>query len=153
MIVALLLLWGCADAPPPAAPPEPTGTSSKELEARRKAINAKLKALVGDLAAQDRYDCCVKVPCSTCALYGGGCKCGEGLRRGEPVCDECAFLWLRGEGAEDVDPATVKSFQQVERELKGMACACPEHAEGATGATPRPRPPRTAPAAPGTSPP
>jgi hypothetical protein len=63
----------------------------------------------------------------------GGCKCGEGLRNGQPVCEECALMWQAGHGAEPgVDPASVRSFleakreKQVETEVRA-ACSCPEH--------------------------
>src|SRR5687767_6414088 len=77
--VLLLFLVACADPPP--APPT--------LEDRRKAIAADVRALVADLEAAGRYDCCIQAPCNLCATRAGGCRCGESLRRGEPVCEEC----------------------------------------------------------------
>lgn len=148
MIWALLL--ACADPAPVTPPPADAPADPAQFEPRRKELYAKLKDLRADLEEAGRYDCCVKNPCAYCAMRGGGCKCGEGLRRGEPVCDECAYLWLKGHGAEPVDPDSVRGFTEAERQVQGKACACPDH--DATGATPRPRPPRTGPDAPGTVP-
>lgn len=43
--------------------------------------------------------------------------CGEGLRRGEPVCEECALMWAKGQGDEpSVDPESVRSFLEAMRD-------------------------------------
>lgn len=81
-----------------------------------------------------RYDCCVKVPCTHCAVLAAGCKCGEGLRRGEPVCEECAYLWLQGQGDEPgVSKESVRSFLEASRAMQAgdSPCAC-EHDKGGT---------------------
>lgn len=135
----LLVLHGCgAEEPPPAyaAPEDPDA-----LAARHRALKEQLRALVGDLEAAGRYDCCIEHPCNECAMRMGGCKCGEGLRNGDPVCEECAMMWRSGQGAEpDVDPASVRSFLEAQREAEERAkasvappapapvCACPNHA-------------------------
>ncbi len=155
-----LLVVGCGEPPAGAATPVamPVGspaavdpTEARALEARRVALRAQMKALVGDLAAAGKYDCCVEAPCNLCAMRAGGCKCGEGLRRGEPVCEECAMMWKRGNGAEPgVEASSVRSFLEAEREMEAKAkreggrstdeavpapaptapaaCACPGHA-------------------------
>lgn len=101
-----------------------------DLKARHKAIREQIKALVGDLEAAGRYDCCIEHPCDTCAMRMGGCKCGEGLRRGEPVCEECAMMWRAGQGAEPVDPTSVRSFLEAEREMRAWAAAQKAAGEG-----------------------
>jgi hypothetical protein len=63
----------------------------------------------------------------------GGCSCGEGLRRGEPVCEECALMWKRGQGAEaGVQPNSVRSFLEMEhwmdRRYREEMCADPSPA-------------------------
>jgi len=109
----LLLL--CALACAPAAPTP---------EDRRAVIDAQTQALVDELQATGNYDCCVKSPCKTCATRQGGCKCGEGLRRGEPVCEECAMMWAMGRGDEPgVDPSSVRSFLEAARE-ETHTCRC-----------------------------
>jgi hypothetical protein len=131
-LLTVLLLLGCSPVEPQA--PAADVTDPAALEARRVALRDQLKALVGDLTTAGRYDCCVEAPCNLCAMRAGGCKCGEGLRNGEPVCEECAMMWRRGNGAEPgVDAASVRSFLEAEREMvdaaKGAAagCSCKEH--------------------------
>lgn len=126
-----LLLLACAQPSAPPAPreaPAPAGavapvtadTSKAEVEARRQALFAQIRAWVGELDAAGRYDCCVKVPCSHCAVMAGGCRCGEGLRRGEPVCEECALMWAAGQGDEPgVDAGAVRSFLEASRPGNG----------------------------------
>lgn len=123
-----LLASGCGDPPgSPSAATAPTpaavdSTDPAALEARRVALRAQLKELVGDLTVAGKYDCCVEAPCNLCAMRAGGCKCGEGLRNGEPVCEECAMMWKRGNGAEaGVDPSSVRSFLEAEREMEAKA--------------------------------
>lgn len=118
-----LLLLACssrpADAPaqPEAvAPAAPSLADKREVEARRAALFTQIRAWVSDLEEAGRYDCCVKQPCSHCAIMAGGCKCGEGLRRGEPVCEECALMWAAGQGDEPgVSPDDVRSFLEASR--------------------------------------
>ncbi len=119
--------------------------SDAEVRDRRREIHNSLAEFSQQLEAEGRYDCCVKTPCTWCALNTGGCSCGEGLRRGEPVCEQCAYLWRRGQGDEPgIDPASVESFLEAERELNQSkepapipaaedpkACVCGEEKEGA----------------------
>jgi hypothetical protein len=128
-----VLVWGCRDAPSapataPSAVPTAAPTTDDPFEARRQALFGEVRELVASLTAAGRYDCCTKSPCSHCALLAAGCKCGEGLRRGEPVCEECAHLWTKGQGDEPgVDPAQVRSFLEAEKAMMidgGRACAC-----------------------------
>ncbi len=106
-------LLACAVAP--SLPP----TAGDPLEARRAALSAELRELVTELEAAGRYDCCIETPCKLCATRAGGCRCGHGARAGEPVCEECALMWARGKGAEDVDASTIRSFLEAERRATG----------------------------------
>ncbi|MDP2312601.1 MAG: hypothetical protein Q8P41_06815 [Pseudomonadota bacterium] len=119
----LLLAVGCDPAVAPEDDPAVAPADDPAaLEARRVAIRDQVKALIGDLSAAGKYDCCVEAPCNLCAMRAGGCKCGEGLRNGEPVCEECAMMWRRGNGAEPgVDAASVRSFLEAEREMEAKA--------------------------------
>ena len=115
LLLALPLAWlaTCAE-PAPTPGPEPV-----DREARRRAIHAEVRSFVEDLEAGGDYDCCIKSPCSHCAMMAGGCKCEEGLARGEPVCEECALMWTRGQGkTPGVDPDSVRSFLEAERAMK-----------------------------------
>ncbi len=167
MPILLLALVACG-TPEPVAPgdraaavPASTGPDAPaDVDARHRALREQLRALVGDLEKAGRYDCCIENPCNTCAMRMGGCKCGEGLRRGEPVCEECAMMWRSGQGDEPgVDPASVRSFLEAQREMEARAkasvapadaaatltppaepvgCACPGHATGAKPAAATP---------------
>ena len=123
---------GCGAAPVSPAEVAPAEVAPAEadpaaLEARRLAIRDQVKALIGDLTAEGRYDCCVEAPCNLCAMRAGGCRCGEGLRRGEPVCEECAMMWRRGNGAEPgVEAGTVRSYLEAEQEMEARAKASVE---------------------------
>lgn len=117
--VVILLLWfGCQREPVVSLEEAAAEAVATDPEARRQEIVARLRGLVADLGAAGRYDCCIKIPCLHCAQRSGGCACGEGLRRGEPVCEECALMWLKGQGDEPgVDPACVRSFLEAERAM------------------------------------
>ena len=141
MLPLLLALWACGPTPPetpapapalppgaievvvvPAAPP----ADERAFEDQRKAIFAALRARVGQLQEAGTYQCCIKVPCTHCALMAGGCNCGPGLARGEPVCHDCALMWQRGQGIiEGIDPKDVCSFLEAERAMTegGGRCA------------------------------
>ena len=135
IIVVIGLMSGCLTEPAPV----------DDLEARRAALSQEVRGMVGELEAAGRYDYCVEVSCKQCALRVGGCRCGEGLRNGEPVCEECALMWRRGKGAEaGVDPASVRSFLEAEREMQskaaGAQCSCSEE-HPPTTTSPVPSPP------------
>ena len=105
-----------------------------DLRTRHSAMFKELRGMVKEMQESGRYDCCIQEPCSHCAMMVGGCSCGEGLRRGEPVCEECALMWIRGLGDEaGVDPKTVRSFLEAERIINAKA-AKSAAAHGAHGA-------------------
>jgi hypothetical protein len=121
-LAALLMGMACDPPPEAAAPTAPAAEPAQDLRERHGKLFKELRALVDELKAAGRYDCCIETPCSHCAMMAGGCSCGEGLRRGEPVCEECALMWVRGLGAETgVDPATVRSFLEAERIINAKA--------------------------------
>jgi len=117
-----LLLTCVVEPEPSSAPAEepPTvvvpGPGADDFEHRRKAVNTELRGLVQDLGEAGRYACCIESPCSYCALHSGGCRCAEGLAKGEPVCEECARMWAKGRGTvPGVDPSEVRSFLEAEK--------------------------------------
>jgi hypothetical protein len=147
------VLASCSVEPvPPVAPSvepsaaplgESVSMSDSQVRERRHEVHDALVAFRDDLEAQDSYDCCTKEPCTWCALHSGGCACGEGLRRGEPVCEQCAYLWRRGQGDEPgVDPESVMSFLEAERAVNASrepaapqgkpveACVCAHDKKG-----------------------
>ena len=144
-MLLLLLALACLSASPPpaqqapapAAPPLPEGAiqvvvvpaapppDSAGFEVQRKALFAALRARVDQLSQAGTYACCIKIPCSHCALMAGGCNCGPGLLKGEPVCHDCALMWMRGQGAiPGIEPAQVQSFLEAERAMQGLAPRC-----------------------------
>jgi len=107
----------------PAAPP----ADAAGFETQRKSLFAALRGRVDQLQAAGTYRCCIRHPCSHCALYSGGCRCAEGLSRGEPVCEECALMWTRGQGiVPGVDPQRVCSYLEAERGLRDGGRCGPE---------------------------
>ena len=124
---------------------EQSAMTEAQIRERRADLHGEVVEFAEQLGAEGRYDCCTKTPCTWCALNTGGCSCGEGLRRGEPVCEQCAYLWRRGQGDEPgVDPASVESFLEAERKLnqsteppaepkpEAKACVCGHGQEGTT---------------------
>jgi len=118
---AVLLCWfGCDPLPTPtlehAARDLPPAHTADDLEARRRAVVAELRAVVDALTAEGAYRCCIRVACTWCATHTGGCACHDGLLRGEPVCEECALMWDKGQGSvPGVDPCAVRSFLEAGR--------------------------------------
>ncbi len=111
----LLLFFAACSTSPEA--PAPGG--GDVLEARRKELTSELRDLVGELEAAGRYDCCIETACKLCAMRAGGCRCGEGARAGEPVCEECALMWVQGKGAEPVPASSIRSFLEAQRAARG----------------------------------
>jgi len=132
---SLLLLGLACSAPPAPAPERPPDVPERLAhEARRQELDGMIRAYVQELQAAGRYHCCITVPCTTCALLAGGCACAEGLARGEPVCDECAMLWQRGQGAlPGVSKEQVRSFLEASRGMQPQRTPCDcEHDKGST---------------------
>ncbi len=95
-----------------------------DQKSHRAAIEAELRELVALLEKEGEYDCCTEHPCLHCGLRTGGCACGEGIRKGEPVCEECALMWAKGLGAEPtVDPGKVCSFLEADRVIRSVQSA------------------------------
>ena len=156
-LVAICLLAVACDRTPEEAPADVSAgaevaaqavaapMTDGQVRARRDGLHDELAEFTDQLGAEGRYDCCTKTPCTWCALHTGGCSCGEGLRRGEPVCEQCAYLWRRGQGDEPgVDPESVVSFLEAERAVNqstepksdpapaAKACVCGHGKEGTT---------------------
>lgn len=123
-MIALILACSTASEP---LPEEPVGLATElSIEEQRRELVAGLVALAERSAAEGTYDCCTKEPCLHCARMTGHCACAEGLRRGEPVCEECAYHWQRGQGSlEGVEPREVRSFLEAERLRRGEAWCGP----------------------------
>ena len=133
MWIPLLIALGCRSAPAPAPSPRPPEVPERLAhEARRQELEGMIRAYVGELQADGRYRCCISVPCTTCAMLAGSCACADGLRRGEPVCDECAMMWQRGQGVvPGVSKDQVRSFLEASRSKDAARTPCDcEHDKG-----------------------
>jgi hypothetical protein len=83
---------------------KPTKAQADLKTARQKMALAKKK-----LAAQGRYHCCVKPPCSLCARVSGSCSCALHVAKGLGACGECYGGWQAGRGAlKGIDKKAVK---------------------------------------------
>lgn len=140
MLVLLALALGCGVAPAPSPPPATAlppdaievvvvpsrpPANTREFEDQRQTIHAALRARVQQLTEAGTFQCCIKIPCTHCALMAGGCNCGPGLQNGEPVCHDCALMWQRGQGIiAGVDPKDVCSFLEAERSMNEGGGRC-----------------------------
>ncbi len=129
------LILGCWAEPTP-SPSSPATEAVATVDDTQARLQAELRALVAALTEAGRYDCCVEAPCQYCATRTAGCSCGEGLREGEPVCEECAMGWAQGRGAEPgVDPGKVCSFLEADRAIRSAQASgepCRECGEAVT---------------------
>ena len=110
-LVILLILTGCAKEEPkqsqqqPVVQPPKTG-AMLVAEAKANLTEAKAK-----LATEGNYGCCIKEPCSMCAMEHGKCGCYEEVKRHEAVCNECYGGWMSGKGT---DPKIKKEDVKAE---------------------------------------
>ena len=71
-----------------------------------------------ELAANGKYDCCVKPACRQCAMSAGECHCREVISANGPCCGECTQAWVDGKGnTEGVDREQVLAHLGCLREL------------------------------------
>lgn len=78
---------------------------NKELDK----IRQDLKAAKRKLAKEGHYSCCNAPTCDQCTIAMNMCPCRNNLKKGDPVCGECADGWSVGHGdLEGVDASTVK---------------------------------------------
>ncbi len=83
---------------------KPSQATSDLRLARRKLDEAKKK-----LAAQGRYNCCVRPACDLCARTTGSCACAVHVAKGLGACGECYGGWQAGRGSlKGVDRKSVK---------------------------------------------
>src|SRR5258708_12362426 len=51
-----------------------------------------------ELAANGKYDCCVKPGCRECVIRAGECHCRKVIDASGPCCGECTQAWIEGRG-------------------------------------------------------
>ena len=59
---------------------------------------AELDRYTADLAANGKYDCCVKPGCRECVIRAGECHCRKVIDASGPCCGECTQSWIEGRG-------------------------------------------------------
>jgi hypothetical protein len=93
---AVLLIWLAAPArahDPKRRNRKPTRAAAALKKARKKMDAAKAK-----MAANGKYDCCVKPSCDMCARLRGACDCAANVAAGKGACGECMEGWQAGLG-------------------------------------------------------
>jgi hypothetical protein len=73
-------------------------------------VRGEVDTVKGRLAAEGKYECCVRPACSECLLRYGECHCQHSARHAGPSCGECTEAWLEGRGA--VEGLTAKEMLQ-----------------------------------------
>lgn len=64
-------------------------------------IRGEMEAVKSRLAADGKYDCCVRPMCSECLVRYGECHCQKAARHAGPCCGECTEAWIEGRGADE----------------------------------------------------
>lgn len=96
-----------AEAAGPAQKPGDAPASDAKLDD----IRARLTKAKNALMQEGKYSCCIAPSCDFCAIAVNGCRCGENLAKGKPVCPECRGGWTAGHGTmPDIDPQDVKEM-------------------------------------------
>ena len=79
-------------------------------------IRGEVEAVKHRLAADGKYDCCIRPACSECLIRYGECHCQKAARRAGPCCGECTEAWLEGRGAVE----GVTAWELLERKKKAL---------------------------------
>ena len=103
LILAVLFIAGCSREE--RKQPEQQQLTKQEQPGTGEALLAEAKAKLSDakskLASEGKYGCCIKEPCTMCAMEEGGkCECYEEVKKHEPVCNECYGGWMSGKGSD-----------------------------------------------------
>jgi len=99
---------------------ETTGQAGKKDAGSANGILSQARALLDGakkmLAADGKYNCCMKEPCDECALGHQSCRCAENLKAGKGVCSQCYGGWQRGEGKDkSIKSSDVKTSYSTHR--------------------------------------
>jgi len=75
---------------------------------------ADVETAKASMAADGKYNCCIKPPCDWCLLKANGCACADMIDADQPVCPECGLGWKNGTGSiPDVQPSEVKNVLET----------------------------------------
>ena len=80
-----------------------SAAKAQKMQAMRELIKKKF-----ELMKEGRYHCCIDGACNHCVAEGG-CTCGDDIKNGRPICEECYMGWLNGDGmVEGIDIKNIK---------------------------------------------
>ena len=100
------------------APAATTHFEAQPLANKQAILIAELDKYTADLAANGKYDCCVKPGCRECVIRAGECHCRKVIDANGPCCGECTQSWIEGRGnTAGVDREKVLAHLGCVREL------------------------------------
>ena len=82
-------------------------------------IRGELKAEKSILAKAGHYNCCNAPTCDECAIAMNMCPCRDNLKKGDPVCGQCAGGWEAGFG--DVEGVDASKVTRMSGDMLKMA--------------------------------
>jgi len=118
-------------------PPQATTASFEEqpLAVKQAVLISQLDKYTSELAANGKYDCCVKPGCRECVIRNGECHCRKVIDANGPCCGECTQSWIEGRGnTAGVDREKVLAHLGCVRELYEKK---PDTASAAPATTPK----------------
>jgi len=71
---------------------------AQPLAMKQAILVAELDHYTSELAANGKYDCCVKPGCKECVIRAGECHCRKVIDANGPCCGECTQSWIEGRG-------------------------------------------------------
>src|SRR4051794_13153614 len=80
------------------APDATTHFEQQPLALKQAILVAELDKYTNELAANGKYDCCVKPGCRECVIRAGECHCRKVIDANGPCCGECTQSWIEGRG-------------------------------------------------------
>ena len=75
-----------------------TQFEQQPLALKQAILIAELDKYTTELAANGKYDCCVKPGCRECVIHAGECHCRKVIDANGPCCGECTQSWIEGRG-------------------------------------------------------
>jgi hypothetical protein len=82
----------------PVAPAATQHFEAQPLALKQAILVAELDKYTTELAANGKYDCCVKPGCRECVIRAGECHCRKVIDANGPCCGECTQSWIEGRG-------------------------------------------------------
>jgi hypothetical protein len=80
------------------APEASAHFDAQPLAMKQAILVSQLDKYTSELAANGKYDCCVKPGCRECVIRNGECHCRKVIDANGPCCGECTQSWIEGRG-------------------------------------------------------